>query len=175
VAEDFLNVQARCVFFGSVTGTDSQEKNTKYRLSIPMVVRIACTLFKLTHGASLLICSELFAVGHSTMSLMLREVVHAINIAFRSEIAWPIGDRFLQTEAELKALCGLLEVVGAIDGTHATISKSKISPPNFFYFKSTAYTFNYQAVLDSNKRLIDLFLGMSGSTNDGYYLHHSSL
>ena len=61
-----------------------QRQDTKYRLAVPVVVRVACTLFKLTHGASLLVCSDFFAVGRSTMSLMLRQMVHAINNALRS-------------------------------------------------------------------------------------------
>jgi hypothetical protein len=56
-----------------------QKQDTKYRLVVPVLIRIACTLFKLSHGASLFICSEMFAVGKSTVSMMLREVVHAIN------------------------------------------------------------------------------------------------
>lgn len=56
------------------------KKDTNYRLSIPVLVWVACTLFKLTHGASLLICSEMFVVGRSTVSLVLCDVVMAINI-----------------------------------------------------------------------------------------------
>ena len=68
-----------------------QKKDTKYRLAIPVLVRVACTLFKLTHGASLFICSEMFAMGRSIVSLVLRDVVQAINITLRSEIAWQAG------------------------------------------------------------------------------------
>ena len=32
-------------------------QDTKYHLTLPVVVRVAYTLFKLTHGASLLVCS----------------------------------------------------------------------------------------------------------------------
>ena len=39
-----------------------QKKDTKYKLAIPVVIRVACCLFKLTHGASLFICSEMFAI-----------------------------------------------------------------------------------------------------------------
>lgn len=69
-----------------------RKKDTKYRLAVPVAVCLACTLFKLSHGASFLICSELFAVGRSMMSIMLREVVQAINVGLRNEILWPWGD-----------------------------------------------------------------------------------
>ena len=152
-----------------------QKRDTKYRLAIPVLVRVACTLFKLTHGCSLFICSEMFAMGRSTISLVLRDVVQAINVTLRSEISWPTGERIVKVEAAFQELCGLLGVLGAIDGTHVTISKLRFGSADYFYFKSGGYTLNCQAVVDSNKRFLDLFLGMPGSTNDSRMLHRSSL
>jgi hypothetical protein len=48
-----------------------QKQDTKYRLAIPVLVRVAVTLFKLTHGASLFACSEMFAIGKSTCSAIM--------------------------------------------------------------------------------------------------------
>jgi hypothetical protein len=152
-----------------------QKQDTKYRLVVPVLIRIACTLFKLSHGASLFICSEMFAVGKSTVSMMLREVVHAINEVLWHEIAWPTGQRLLDTQADFRRLCGLPAVVGAIDGTHVSISKPKFGPVDYFYFKSGGYLLNCQAVVDSNKCFLDLYLGMPGSTNDARVLRRSSL
>lgn len=115
-----------------------------------VLIRIACTLFKLSHGASLFICSEMFAVGKSTVSMMLREVVHAINKVLRHENAWPTGQRLLETQAEFRRLYGLPAVVGAIDGTHVSISKPKLGLVDYFYFKSGGYSLNCQAVVDCN-------------------------
>ena len=70
-----------------------RRKDTKYRVVIPVLIRIACTLFKLTHGASLFICSEMFAIGKSTVCSILRDVVHAVNNSLRHNITWPTGDR----------------------------------------------------------------------------------
>ena len=151
------------------------KKDTKYRLAIPMLVRVACTLFKLTHGASLFICSEMFAIGRSTVSLVLRDVVQAINITLRSEIAWLTGEKMVETEAAFHDLCGLPRVLGAIDGMHVSISKPRFGSADYFYFKSRGYSLNCQAVVDSNKRFLDLFLEMPGSTNDSWMLHRSCL
>jgi hypothetical protein len=60
-------------------------------MAVPVLVRVACTLFKLIHGASLFICSEMFAVGRSTVSLILREVVCVINDTLHHEFMWPAG------------------------------------------------------------------------------------
>ena len=151
------------------------KKDTKYRLAIPVLVRVACSLFKLTHGASLFICSEIFAVGKSTVSSMLRDVVHAINVALRHELSWPTDNRVHETQQKFFNLCGLPVVVGAIDGTHVPIAKPKHVPADYFYFKSGGYSLNCQAVVDSEKRFLDLYLGMPGSTNDCRVLRRSSL
>jgi hypothetical protein len=152
-----------------------QKHDTRYRLAIPVIIRVACTLFKLAQGASLLICLEMFVVGTNTVSKMLRETVHAINDVLRHEIVWPTGVKFLETQNAFKDLCGLPGVVGAIDGTHIAIRKPRHGPADYYYFKSGGYSLNCQAVVDSEKRFLDLFVGMPGSTNDCRVLRRSSL
>ena len=152
-----------------------QKQNTKYRLAIPVVVRVACTLFKLAHATNTRSCSEMFAIGMSTVSNVIHETCRAINIVLRHEIAWPTGNRLLQVQSDFKVLCGLPGVGGAIDGTHIHISKPRVGPEAYFYFKTHGYTLNCQAVVDSRKVFLDLFLGMPGSTNDSRMLRRSSL
>lgn len=152
-----------------------QRQDTKYRLAIPVLIRVACTLFKLAQGASLFICSEMFAIGKSTVSILLREVVNAINDTMGHEITWPRGDRLRDCQTDFQNLCGLPACVGAIDGTHISIAKPQHGPADYYYFKSGGYTLNCQAVVDNHKRFIDLFLGMPGSTNDARMLRRSSL
>lgn len=71
-------------------------QDTTYRVAIPVLIYVVCTLFKLTHGASLLVCSEMFAIGKSTISMVLREVVNAINNTLQHEIMWPTGERLVE-------------------------------------------------------------------------------
>ena len=93
-----------------------EKQNTHYRLAIPPTVRVACALFKLCQGAGLLLCSELFAIGVSTCSGIIREVVKAVNDELRHEIAWPTGNNLQLTMAQFKEFSGLPGVVGAING-----------------------------------------------------------
>jgi hypothetical protein len=66
-----------------------QKQNTKYRLAIPMEVRVCCCLYKLAQGANFLACSKKFAIGCSTVSLVIREVVSAINRVHNHALQWP--------------------------------------------------------------------------------------
>jgi hypothetical protein len=152
-----------------------RRRNTPYRLAIPTVVRLSCTLFKLAQGASLTICSELFAVGSSIVSSIVHDTVRAINIVLRDQIAWPRGTQLQQTQVDFRELCSLPAVVGAIDCTHIHIAKPAVGPEDYFYFKSGSYSLNCQVVVDSKKRFLDLYLGMPGSTNDARVLRRSTL
>lgn len=69
------------------------KKNTRYRLTVPILIRVACTLFKLTHGANLTVCSEMFAIGRNTVCKILRDVVHAINDTLKHEVCWPSSEK----------------------------------------------------------------------------------
>lgn len=40
----------------------------------------------LAHGSNLLTCGENFAIGRSTVGLVLREVVNAINVVYKNVI-----------------------------------------------------------------------------------------
>ena len=152
-----------------------KKKDTRYQAAVPVTVRVACTLFKLSHGATLLICSELFALGRSTISGILREVVHAINDCLRNEIRWPFGEGIQETVDSFNNLCGLPGIMGAIDGTHFSIGKPRYGSSDYFYFKSASYTIHCQAVVDSSKKFLDLYVGMPGSTNDSRVLRRSTL
>lgn len=133
-----------------------KKKDTKYRATIPVIVRVACTLFKLSHGATLLICSELFAIGRSTISSILRQVVHAINDRLRNEIQWPFGEGIQETAEGFRNLCGLPGILGTVDGTHFSIGKPRYGAVDYFYFKSDSYMVNCQAIVDSKKKNLDL-------------------
>ena len=138
---NLFRMTKRSVFhLANILAPSISKKNTRYRLAVPVLVRVACTLFKLSHGASLLLCSEVFAVGRSTMSMILRDVVWAINVVLRKEISWPRADEVMEVAGDFENLCGLPGILGAIDGTHFAISKPKLGPSDYYYFKSGGYT-----------------------------------
>jgi hypothetical protein len=40
-------------------------------------------IVKLTHGANMLVCSKLFAIGKNTIALLLQKLVKIVNIVFK--------------------------------------------------------------------------------------------
>ena len=173
--ENFRMTKASVFSLTNLLRPHIEKQNTFYRMAIPPIVRVACTLFKLCQGASLLLCSEFFAIGVSTCSGIIRDVVKAINDELRHEISWPTGNRLQLNMAQFRKFSGLPRIVGAIDGTHFHIRKPNHSPEDYFYFKSGGYTMACQAVVDRDRKFIDISVGMPGSTNDARQLRRSML
>ena len=117
----------------------------------------------------------MFAIEQSTVSVCLRDVVHAVNLEFRSEISFPRGNRLANVMHDFQEFCGLPVVAGAIDGTHIYIRKPYVGPEDYFYFKSARYTIQVQAVVDRWKCFTDLAVGMPRSKHDSCMLRRSTL
>lgn len=60
-----------------------ERKNTTYFLVVLILVRVACTLLKLTYGANLIVSNKMFAIDCSTVLNVFQEVMHAINKCLR--------------------------------------------------------------------------------------------
>ena len=101
-----------------------KKQNTRYCLAIPIVISVVCTLLKLAHDANMWICSKLFAIGSSTVLSVVHDICRAINIGLCHEIVWPTGTLLLLVQNDFKLTCGLWAVLGTIDGTHISISKT---------------------------------------------------
>lgn len=153
-----------------------KKQDTRYRYAIPVEIRVTATLYKLAHGATVLTCSELFAIGRATVSQVIREVCEAICAEFGDLISWPRGPKMLAVMEEFRDMCDLPGVQGAIDCTHIHIGKPRGAyAEDYFYYKSGGHSLIAQAVVDSRKRFLDLFVGMPGSTNDSRTLRKSGL
>jgi hypothetical protein len=163
----------RAVWVGGRTNNPSQ--NMRSRKAIPMRVKVACTLYKLVQGVPLLLYSEQFAIGKSMCSGIIRDVVHAVNTEFQSEISFPCGNRLLTIMSNFQDFCGLPTVARTIDGTHIQIRKPYVGPEDYFYFKSAGYTIQMQAIVDRYKRFLDVAVGMPSSTHDSRMLRLTAL
>jgi hypothetical protein len=67
---------------------------------------------------------------------------------------------------EFQQFCRFPVVASAIDRTH--IRKPYVGPEDYFYFKSSRYTIQMQAVVDRNKRFLDIAIGVLKNIYDSY-------
>jgi hypothetical protein len=164
--ESFYMLKAAVLNLTKLLRPHIVKRDMRYRLAISAVVWVAITLFKLAQGSTLLFCSELFAVRRSTLFEILKEVVIAINVVLWHEIKWPRGVKTIEIQNAFKAICGLPDVLGAIDCIYITVSKPKVGSEDYYHFKLGGYTLNCQAVVDSEKKFLDLYLGIPSNTYD---------
>jgi hypothetical protein len=66
-----------------------QKQNTKYQKTIVVEIWVCCLIYKLVQDANFLTCSELFAIGKSTISIILHQFVEAFNYVYMHLITWP--------------------------------------------------------------------------------------
>jgi hypothetical protein len=146
-----------------------------YKFAIPIEVKVACAIHKLSHGSTMLTCNELFVIDRSTVGLVICEVVKDMNIMFKSLIAWPMGPKMGDVMLEFKQLCGLPSVQGAIDNTHISIFKPKLDFAEEYYFHETGGYSVVAQVVDARKKFIDIYVGLPKSVNNFQVLQKSCL
>jgi hypothetical protein len=109
-----------------------QRKQTHLRPTISSEHRLAIFLYHITQGVGYTTCSNLFAVGRSTVSMIVGEVSHAIVDHLSSiYVQFPGIDEATRTMEFFRAKSGIPGIVACIDGCHIPI----IQPAN----SGTAY------------------------------------
>jgi hypothetical protein len=66
--------------------------------------------------------------------LVLHGFVDAVNVVFKKLISWPMGVEICSVLNDFKLWCGLLNIQGAIDGTHLFISKPFMPLLKYYYY-----------------------------------------
>lgn len=98
-----------------------QKYDLKYQLAIHVLLCIACTLFKLIHSVSLIICNQMF-VGKRVQCLWLWRRLFVPSMThcdmklcgWEDNGCWTVKQTFF-------LLCWLAKMVGAINGTYISI------------------------------------------------------
>ena len=68
-----------------------EEKDTHYKCVMLVGIRIACALYKLAHEVEYFHCNEMFTISKSTIHMVLKKIVHVVNVVFKNQIKWPKG------------------------------------------------------------------------------------
>jgi hypothetical protein len=122
-------------------------------------------------AAIFLIRIKLFAIDKPIVSLILHEFVVATNLVFKKLIFWPEGHEMQKMMEDFKVLCDLLSMQGAIDGTRLLIFKPSILyHEDYYYHKSKGYSMVAQAMVDSNKIFMYIYISLLGNVNDSQVL-----
>jgi hypothetical protein len=72
-----------------------KKQDTKYKKVFFVEIWVYYSIYKLTHGANLLTCNELFVIRKSIVSFVLHEFVYAFNSIHKGFISWHWGVEML--------------------------------------------------------------------------------
>ena len=138
--------------------------------------KVAMTLYYLKDQGSYLMTCNAFGVGKSTLSYVIKEVCHAINMR--------VGPNYLRLprdESEMSNLIdnfhkkfGLPQVFGCIDGTHIPIKQPTENSHDFFCYKMK-YTLNCQAICDHKGQFLNVEIKWPGSVHDARVFANSDV
>jgi hypothetical protein len=118
-------------------------------------------------SANILTCNELFATRRSIVGLVFNEVVIIINIMFKKLIIWHVSDKMQFVIMGFKNFCDMPSVMGAIDGAHICIVELVgVFSKNYYYHKTRGYNIVAEVVVNSWKRILDIYVGLLGSVNE---------
>ena len=151
-----------CNLLGPVLG----KKNTHLRDSVSVEYRVVIILYRLESDNTLIMIANLFGLGESTTSIIMKECCEAIRILLkplvfkRPTLIW-----MKKVTAEFEALDGIPLIIGAIDGSHIPIIAPSNDPVSYYCGKGF-YSYLIQGVVDSKCKFWDYDFGWCGRIRD---------
>ena len=151
-----------CTLLGPIL----KKKDTHFRESISVERKIAITLSRLATGNSLQMIGDLFGVGLSTTSIIVRECCKAIRIHLRPLVfKKPTLPWMKEISKGFEALHGIPFILGAIDGSHIPILAPSHDPVAYYCHKGY-YSCLLQGVVDADCKFWDYDFGWAGRIHD---------
>lgn len=117
---------------------------------------------------------NLFGIAKSTAWSVVSRVAKWLVSISHSFIKWPEGNMVNVTAQKFQSHRGIPRVIGAIDCTHVKIRPPTENSEDYFN-KKKYYSLVIQAVVDDDKKFIDVFCGEPGSLHDSRVLRRSEL
>ncbi|XP_049316590.1 uncharacterized protein LOC125779340 [Bactrocera dorsalis] len=115
----------------------------------------------------------LFGVTKSTAWAIVRRVVAWVISIGHEFVKWPIGDALEETTRKFLQRKQIPGVIGAIDCTHITIN-APIKDKHIYFDRKRNYSVVLQAIVDADKKFIDIYCGEPGSYHDSRVLKRSA-
>ena len=109
------------------------------------------------------------------LCVIVHDTCKAINVVFSKDfIVFPSGSELDNVMQGFKEKWGVLQCVGAIDGSHIPVSAPSGQHTDFYNRKGW-YSIIIQAVVDHSYPFRDVYIGWPGSVHDASIFGHSSL
>lgn len=162
----------------ALVGPELERENTRFRQAVPVSKRVAISLWRLGGGSSYREIAAHFDVGKSTCVKITNEFCRALNRLANRFIKFPSTMR--ETSKAIAGFqqyttCQLPQVVGALDGTHITITAPVGQNPVDYFDREHNYSVILQAVVGEDMMFLDTAMGYPGSMHDARVLRCSDI
>ncbi|XP_033976317.1 protein ANTAGONIST OF LIKE HETEROCHROMATIN PROTEIN 1-like [Trematomus bernacchii] len=150
-------------------------RNTNYRECVPVPKKIAIALWKLATNSEYRTISHLFGVGRSTVCCCVQEFCSAVVTLLLPEfMPWPNSEKLEEMALYFEGRWGVLQCVGAVDGSHIPILRPEEYHNEYFNRKGW-HSVILQGVVDGKGLFWSVFVGLPGSMHDSRVFSLSSL
>ncbi|XP_061572243.1 uncharacterized protein LOC133425412 [Cololabis saira] len=150
-----------------------KEQHKRGLAPVPVTKKVLMFLWYMSTSSSFRAISEKFGVSQSSAHRITLEVLNLISSIRPTFISWPGKSKKSASAAAFSRLCGLGDVIGAIDGCHIRVQKPPIRGGDYKNCHSF-YSVLLQAVVDDRGRFIDVFAGTPGGVQDARMLESST-
>ena len=149
-------------------GPHIEKRDTFWRKSIPVGLRIAVTLRFLATSNSYKSLQYAFRVAHNTISLIIPETCQAICEVFAREVMKTPStpEEWREVADEFANRWNFHNACGAIDGKHVPIRCPRESGSFYFNYKGF-YSIILLALVDAKYKFLYVDVGANGSCSDG--------
>ncbi|KAG7463223.1 hypothetical protein JOB18_029688 [Solea senegalensis] len=140
---------------------------------VPVTKKVLMFLWYMSNQSSFKEMSETFEVSQSTAHRVISEVLNTVCTLGPTFVSWPDACEKAASAAAFHRLCGLRDVIGAIDGCHIRVQRPPVRGGDYMNCKSY-YSVLLQGIVDDRGRFLDIFAGPPGRVDDTTMLRASS-
>lgn len=141
--------------------------------TVPVRMKVLMFLWYMANQNGFRDISDKFDVSESTAHKCVLEVLSIFSTLGPSFISWPNAGRKKASMSAFHKLCGLNEIIGAIDGCHIKINRPNIRGGDYMN-RHSFYSVLLQGIVDERGRFIDIFVGPPGKVDDARMLRASN-
>jgi DDE superfamily endonuclease len=155
---------------------EMKKQTTRMRDPVPAHKRLAITLNWLAKGAYMGCLEDTWGIAKSTIQGIIHETVHALYKALRDGcVVFPEGPELFQVMTDFRALGGLPQCAGSIDGCFIPIKRPTGPWGHKYWCYKGMYAILLLAVVDARGIFTFTDIGRAGSIGDAGCFHASDL
>lgn len=146
-----------------------------YKSPTPVTLKVAAFLYRMSHGGPYHAIGHQLGLGEASVCRYVQQVSRSIRATMSGCVQYPKRDALQAVMDKFKERYGWECVGGAIDCSHIVIRAPFGEQKVDYRDRDGQWTIILQAVVDCDRRFLDVKVGWPGSSHDARVLHESKL